>query len=161
MVNRHNNCLYIFFFKLFFTVSITTRTGVVSKLRSVVYYLHQLPERTKQLLFPFSQRQDNRVLKEMRSVAHPSSRAFLFLQPGLLLPPASSRTSAITFARRSQPRRPGFSRLTGSPASRAIAPKRCPRSRAACSCARRPQLCVKSLFLYNRHPLCWISYLVT
>lgn len=133
---------------------------MVSKLRSVVYYLHQLPERTKQLLFPFSQRQDNGVLKEI-SVAHPSSRAFLFLQPGLLLPPASSRMSATTFARRSQPRRPGFSRLTGSPASRAIAPERCPRSRAACSYAQRPQLCVKSLFLYNRHPLCWISYLVT
>lgn len=146
---------------MYFTVSITIRTGVVSKLRSGVYYLHQLPERTKQLLFPFSQRQDNGVLKQMRSVAHPSSRAFLFLQPGLLLPPASSHTSATAFARKSQPRRPGFSRLAGSPASRAIAPERCPRAELACSYARRPQLCVKSLFLYNRHPLCWISYLVT
>lgn len=44
---------------------------MVSKLRSLVHYLHQLPERTKQLLFPFSQRQDDGVLK-MRPVAHHS-----------------------------------------------------------------------------------------
>lgn len=97
----------------------------------------------------------------MRSMAQPSSRASLFLQPGLLLSPASSGASATTFAQRCQPCHPGPSPLAGSTASRATAPTHCQRSRAGCSYAWRPQLCVKCLLLHYRHLPCWISDLAT
>ena len=79
-------------------------------------------------------------------MAHPSSRACLFLEPGLLLSAASSGTSATTFAQTCQPCHPGFSLLAGSTASRAIAPERCQRSRAGLQLRlEATALCKKSL----------------
>lgn len=89
---------------------------MVSKLRSLVYYLHKLPERTKQILFPFSQRQDDGALKAMRSVAQPSSRA-----PSSRSQDCCSLQPLLVYTQPRLHKHPGSPLLAGSAASRAMA----------------------------------------